>query len=285
MLKLEQVSKYRGTFHLENISFHLPEGYIMGLIGANGAGKTTLIHLIMNLLNKDAGKIEIFGLDNVKDEKEIKDQIGFVYDENCFYEYLSIKNMSKILSRFYSRWDWDIYHDLLQRMELNENDKIKNLSKGMKVKYSIVTALCHHARLILMDEPTAGLDPIVRREVLHLFQEYLEKENSSILFSTHLTSDLDKVADHLTFINDGKLIFSKSTLEIRESFVLIKGSKSQFDERLMKVCKGYEKTSLGFSALADKRELANLDLSSLMLDIPSIEDIMYFYNRKKGGEL
>lgn len=285
MLKLEQVTKYRGTFGLEDISFHLPEGYIMGLIGANGAGKTTLIHLIMNLLNKNAGKIEIFGLDNVKDEKKIKNQIGFVYDENCFYEYLSIKNMSKILSKFYSRWDRKIYRDLLQRMELDENEKIKNLSKGMKMKYSIVTALCHHARLILMDEPTAGLDPIVRREVLHLFQEYLEKEKASILFSTHLTSDLDKVADYLTFVKDGRLIFSKSTLEVQETFVLIKGSNSLFDERIRKLCKGYEQTSLSFSALLDKRELSNFDLNSLMTEIPTIEDIMYFYDRKKGGEL
>lgn len=280
MLKIENVSKRRGLFELKDISFSLPTGYIMGLIGQNGAGKTTLIHLIMNLIKKDGGRIEIFGLDHEKNEKEIKENIGFVYDENCFYDYLKIRDMSKILSGFYKNWDWKIYRELLDKMELKEEEKIKNLSKGMKMKYAIVTALCHHAKLILMDEPTAGLDPVVRREVLHIFQEYLEKEESSIIFSTHLTSDLDKIADYLTFLKGGRLIFSKTREEVGDEFVLVKGTAETFSDRIKQLSKGYEGNSTGFTALMEKKELDVLSTDQLLIEKPSVEDMMYYYDRR-----
>lgn len=280
MLKIENVSKRRGLFELKDISFSLPTGYIMGLIGQNGAGKTTLIHLIMNLIKKDGGRIEIFGLDHEKNEKEIKENIGFVYDENCFYDYLKIRDMSKILSGFYKNWDWKIYRELLDKMELKEEEKIKNLSKGMKMKYAIVTALCHHAKLILMDEPTAGLDPVVRREVLHIFQEYLEKEESSIIFSTHLTSDLDKIADYLTFLKGGRLIFSKTREEVGDEFVLVKGASETFSDRIKQLSKGYEGNSTGFTALMEKKEWDVLSMENLLIEKPSVEDMMYYYDRR-----
>lgn len=280
MLKIENVSKRRGLFELKDISFSLPTGYIMGLIGQNGAGKTTLIHLIMNLIKKDGGRIEIFGLDHEKNEKEIKENIGFVYDENCFYDYLKIRDMSKILSGFYKNWDWKIYRELLDKMELKEEEKIKNLSKGMKMKYAIVTALCHHAKLILMDEPTAGLDPVVRREVLHIFQEYLEKEESSIIFSTHLTSDLDKIADYLTFLKGGRLIFSKTREEVGDEFVLVKGTAETFSDRIKQLSKGYEGNLTGFTALMEKKELDVLSTDQLLIEKPSVEDMMYYYDRR-----
>lgn len=280
MLKIENVSKRRGLFELKDISFSLPTGYIMGLIGQNGAGKTTLIHLIMNLIRKDGGRIEIFGLDHEKNEKEIKENIGFVYDENCFYDYLKIRDMSKILSGFYKNWDWKIYRELLDKMELKEDEKIKNLSKGMKMKYAIVTALCHHAKLILMDEPTAGLDPVVRREVLHIFQEYLEKEESSIIFSTHLTSDLDKIADYLTFLKGGRLIFSKTREEVGDEFVLVKGASETFSDRIKQLSKGYEGNSTGFTALMEKKEWNVLSTEQFLIEKPSVEDMMYYYDRR-----
>lgn len=280
MLKIENVSKRRGLFELKDISFSLPTGYIMGLIGQNGAGKTTLIHLIMNLIRKDGGRIEIFGLDHEKNEKEIKENIGFVYDENCFYDYLKIRDMSKILSGFYKNWDWKIYRELLDKMELKEEEKIKNLSKGMKMKYAIVTALCHHAKLILMDEPTAGLDPVVRREVLHIFQEYLEKEESSIIFSTHLTSDLDKIADYLTFLKGGRLIFSKTREEVGDEFVLVKGASETFSDRIKQLSKGYEGNSTGFTALMEKKEWNVLSTEQFLIEKPSVEDMMYYYDRR-----
>lgn len=280
MLKIENVSKRRGLFELKDISFSLPTGYIMGLIGQNGAGKTTLIHLIMNLIKKDGGRIEIFGLDHEKNEKEIKENIGFVYDENCFYDYLKIRDMSKILSGFYKNWDWKIYRELLDKMELKEEEKIKNLSKGMKMKYAIVTALCHHAKLILMDEPTAGLDPVVRREVLHIFQEYLEKEESSIIFSTHLTSDLDKIADYLTFLKGGRLIFSKTREEVGDEFVLVKGTAETFSDRIKQLSKGYEGNSTGFTALMEKKEWNVLSTEQFLIEKPSVEDMMYYYDRR-----
>lgn len=280
MLKIENVSKRRGLFELKDISFSLPTGYIMGLIGQNGAGKTTLIHLIMNLIKKDGGRIEIFGLDHEKNEKEIKENIGFVYDENCFYDYLKIRDMSKILSGFYKNWDWKIYRELLDKMELKEEEKIKNLSKGMKMKYAIVTALCHHAKLILMDEPTAGLDPVVRREVLLIFQEYLEKEESSIIFSTHLTSDLDKIADYLTFLKGGRLIFSKTREEVGDEFVLVKGTAETFSDRIKQLSKGYEGNSTGFTALMEKKEWNVLSTEQFLIEKPSVEDMMYYYDRR-----
>jgi ABC-2 type transport system ATP-binding protein len=207
ILEVRNLTKNYLGFSLNNISFTLEKGYIMGFIGPNGAGKTTTIRLIMNLIRRDSGEIRVFGLDNIKDELEVKERIGFVYDENHFYNELSVLEMKKIIAPFYSRWDDSVFKDYLDRFELSPRKKIKDLSRGMKMKFSLVISLSHHADLLLLDEPTSGLDPIFRSELLDILAEIIQDENKSIFLSTHLTADLDKIADYITFINLGELVF------------------------------------------------------------------------------
>lgn len=184
----------------------------MGFIGPNGAGKTTTIKLIMNLLKKDGGKINVFGKDNVKYEKEIKNNIGFVYDENHFYSELSINEMKNIIAQYYKKWDDDAFNKYIKKFDLPSKRKIAKLSKGMKMKFSLAIALSHDADFIIMDEPTSGLDPVIRSEILDILSYILQDENKGILFSTHITSDLDKIADYVTLINNGEIIFSFSQI-------------------------------------------------------------------------
>ena len=187
ILEVDKLSRRFDAFQLNEISFKIKPGYIMGFIGANGSGKTTTIKLIMNLIRKDSGEIKLFGKDNIEFEKEVKDRIGFVYDDLYFYENLSIEEMKDIIAPFYSKWDDELFYKYLDEFDLYKNMVIKDLSKGMKMKFSLSLALSHHADFIIMDEPTAGLDPIVRRELLDILYDIIQDENKAIFFSTHIT--------------------------------------------------------------------------------------------------
>jgi ABC-2 type transport system ATP-binding protein len=204
VLEVTNLKKKFKDFTLKNINFTLEKGYIMGFIGPNGAGKSTTIKLIMNLLKKDDGEIKIFGLDNIKYEKEVKNRIGFVFDENYYYEELTVMEMKSVIAPFYKNWNDSIFNKYIKEFSLPPKTKIKELSKGMKMKLSIAVALSHDAELLIMDEPTSGLDPIIRSELLDILTFLIQDENKSVFFSTHITSDLDKIADYITFINNGK---------------------------------------------------------------------------------
>jgi len=277
IIEIEKLRKEYKDFTLESISFSLPRGYIMGLIGPNGAGKSTVIKLIMNLVKKDGGKIKIFGLDNLKHEVEVKQKIGFVYDENHFYDDLTVEQMKKVIAPFYQFWDEKAFQDYLKRFELNPRKKIKELSKGMKTKFSLAVALSHGAELIIMDEPTSGLDPVFRNEILEILADLLQDENKGVIFSTHITSDLDKVADYITFINKGKLVFSRSKDEILENYAVIKGPKELVDRDIKSLFIGIRENKYGFEALTDnvhgiKRFLAK----DFVIERATLEDIMLF---------
>lgn len=273
ILTFDSVKKKYADFEL-NVSFGIEKGYIMGLIGANGSGKTTTIKLIMNLIRKNSGEIKIFDKDYKSREKEIKQKIGFVYDDPVFYENISIKNMTKLYRPFYKLWDEKIYQKYLKEFGLDERKKIKALSKGTKMKYQIALALSHHAELIVMDEPTAGLDPVFRRRILEILQELVEQEETTIIFSSHITSDLDRIADFITFLKDGEVVFSGEKDRILENYFLIKGSAESLSPDLEKELIGCKKTSVGFTALASAGDWP----SEFVIDRPSLEDIMYFYN-------
>lgn len=278
MLELNNVNKefYEG-FKIENLSFKLEPGYIMGFIGPNGAGKSTTIKLIMNLLKLDSGDIKIFGKDHLKEEVAIKDRIGFVYDQSYFYENLSIEEMKNIIAPFYSQWNEDTFKGYLDLFKLNPNFAIKKLSKGMKTQFAIALALSHNADLIIMDEPTAGLDPVIRREVLDLLYNVIQDEKKSIFFSTHITTDLEKIADYITYIKDGKLVFSKSREEVMESYALVKGGPDQLNDEIKKNIMGLRETNVGFEALTDKpREIRNIVGEDILIERPTLEDIMYY---------
>lgn len=231
MLEVNNLTKNFGDFALDNVSFKLEPGYIMGFIGPNGSGKSTTIKLIMNLLRKDSGEIKIFGKDYIEFEKEIKDRIGFVYDESCFYEDLTIKQMKNIIAPFYKNWDDYFFNGYMKDFDLDPNQKIKKLSKGMKMKFSLALALSHNADLIIMDEPTSGLDPVFRREILDILYDVIQDESKFIFFSTHITTDLEKIADYITFINKGKMVFSKSMDEILETYAMVKGGNNLLDSK------------------------------------------------------
>lgn len=280
MLRVENLSKSFKNFKLDNISFHLEPGYIMGFIGPNGAGKTTTIKLIMNLLKKDSGEIKLFGKDNIKYEKEIKDRIGFVYDASYFYEDLSIQQMKNIIAPFYRQWREKTFQDYLKRFDLDPKQKIKKLSKGMKMKFSLSLALSHQADLIIMDEPTSGLDPVFRREILDILYDIIQDENKSIFFSTHITTDLEKIADYITFINKGQMVFSKSKDEILEGFGIVKGAPSLLDSNLRKNFISLRETTVGFEGLTENpSKVKSLLRDKVIIEKPSLEDIMYYVVR------
>ena len=277
MLEINNLSKeFIMGFKLEDITFKLEPGYIMGLIGPNGSGKSTLIKLIMNLIKKDSGEIKIFGKDHIEFEKETKNRIGFVYDESVFYENLTIDKMRAIIAPFYTEWDDKAFYNYLDRFELGKTYVIKNLSKGMKMKFALATALSHNAELIIMDEPTAGLDPIFRREILDILYDVIQDENKSIIFSTHITTDLERIADYITYIKNGKLIFSKSKDEIMASYAIVKGGAKDLDDRLRKQLLGLRETNIGFEGLTDNIEGIKNGANDLLIERPSLEDIMFY---------
>ncbi|UTC68484.1 ABC transporter ATP-binding protein [Treponema sp. OMZ 789] len=276
ILNIKDLNKDYKTFSLKNINLQIPQGTVMGFIGANGAGKTTTIKLIMQLIKKDSGNIEIFGRSSKKDFNAIKQDIGFVYDEPCFYEQLKIRDMTKIIASFYGSWDWEVYKNYLSQFKLDENQKIMQLSKGMKTKYSLAVALSHHARLIIMDEPSSGLDPIIRRELLDIFYDVISDGKSSIFFSTHITSDLERIADYITFIKNGEIVFSKRKDDVFSEYSLVKGGLDELKDGIENKLIGIRKTGVGFEALTKEKQGLP---SSLIMEKPSLEDIMFFYEK------
>jgi len=283
ILEIQNLSKSYKNFTLDNLSFNVERGSVMGFIGPNGAGKSTTIKLIMNLVKKDSGNINIFGLDNLKHEKEIKEKIGFVYDENYFYEELNIIEMKNILQPFYKSWNDTLFEKYIKEFELPKKNKIKNLSKGMKMKLSLALALCHNAELIIMDEPTSGLDPVFRSELLDILYNVIQDENVSIFFSTHITTDLEKIADYITFINKGKLVFSQPKDEIIENYGLVKGDKELLDSDTRREFVSIKETSFGFEALTkDIVNARKIFKGKGLIERASLEDIMVYTVRGNG---
>lgn len=285
VLKVDGLTKEYEDFTLDGIGFSLPAGYIMGFIGANGAGKTTTIKLIMNLIEKDAGSIEILGIDHIREERSVKDRIGFVYDDAGYYEELTMEQMKNVISRYYTRWDEDAYRRNLKRLGLRGNKKISDLSKGMRMKYALAMALSHHAELLLMDEPTSGLDPVIRSELLGVLQEVIEAGNCSVFFSTHITSDLDKVADYVVMIDDGRMIFNDAKDHLLERYRIIKGGQSHLARLAGHPLIGTDRQPHGFSALvADGSAAAKAAGEGLVLEKPTLEDMMLYHVRDAAGK-
>jgi len=280
ILEVKNLRKEFKNFTLDNISFNLEPGYIMGFIGPNGAGKSTTIKLIMNLLNKDGGEIKIFGKDHIMYEKEVKDRIGFVYDENYYYEDLTINSMKNIVASFYSKWDDKKFNQYIKEFDLNPKAKIKTLSKGMKMKFSLAIALSHNADLIIMDEPTSGLDPVFRREILDILYSVIQDDRKSIFFSTHITTDLEKIADYITFVNKGKIVFSQEKDDILQNYAIVKGGLDMLDKDIRKAFIGLRETSVGFEGLTDNvNKIRNLFGDKVLIEKASLEDIMVYMVR------
>ncbi|MED3803339.1 ABC transporter ATP-binding protein [Lysinibacillus xylanilyticus] len=281
VIELQHVHKSFKGFQIKDFSINVKKGFVTGFIGGNGAGKSTTIKLIMNLLQQDSGAVSVFGMDYKKHEKEIKERIGFVYDENVFYEYVTLKDMKRIIKPAYKNWDDDAFQRYVTQFELPLNKNMKTFSKGMKMKASLAIALAHHAELIIMDEPTAGLDPIFRRELLNILHELMQDEDKTIFFSTHITTDLDRIADYITFVHNGEHIFTKEFYKIEEEYAIVKGTLNLLDQETEREFVAIRKSNTGFEALtADKNRVENIFGDSVIVEKPTLEDIMYY--TKKG---
>lgn len=282
ILEIKNLGKSFKDFSLKKINLTLERGFIMGFIGPNGAGKSTTIKLIMNLLRKDEGEIRIFGKDHIKDELEIKNRIGFVFDENHFYEELTVQEMKMVVSKLYKTWDDAAFTRYIERFQLPLNRKIKDLSKGMKMKFALTIALSHNAELLIMDEPTSGLDPLVRSELLEILGELIQDENKAVFFSTHITSDLDKIADYITLINNGEIIFSTAKDDLLNNYGLVKGDKKVLDENLRESFIGLKENMYGFEGLVrDRNNVRRMFGDRVLVEKPSLEDIMLYYTRRE----
>ncbi|MFM1650638.1 ABC transporter ATP-binding protein [Brevibacillus sp. B_LB10_24] len=282
IIDIRNLNKQYESFALKDISFGVKQGFVTGLIGPNGSGKSTLIKMIMNIVVPDSGEITVCGQKMPECEKEIKQRIAFVPDESYYYEDLTIAEMKRVIAPFYKNWSEDVFRGYLKEFELPENKKIKDLSKGMKMKFSLALALSHEADLLIMDEPTAGLDPVFRRELLDILAGLILDEQKSILFSTHITTDLDRIADYITFVNRGQIVFSEAKDRVLERYVLVKGSKELLDRDTRQLFVGIRETGVGFEGLADNRaEAARQFGDHALLEVPSLEDIIFF--TVKGG--
>lgn len=253
-MELKNVCKSYEGFKLNNVSFCLPKGSIMGFVGENGAGKTTTIKAILNLIKIDSGSIEVLGLNNIKHEKQIKEQIGVVFDESYFHDNLKPRDISKIMKDVFSNWDGKLFNYYINRFKLPENKIIKEFSKGMKMKLSIATALSHNPKLLILDEATSGLDPVMRNEILDVFLDFIQDEDHSILISSHITSDLEKIADYITFINQGKIVFSNSKDDIIYNYGVLKCGLNDFKKIDKTYMVAHRKSQFGYEVLVNKKK-------------------------------
>lgn len=278
ILEVKNLNKRYKGFELKNINLSLPHGMIMGLIGENGAGKTTTIKSILNLIKIDSGEIKIFGLDLVKDEKEIKENVGVVLDDSFLSEYLTGKDINKIMKKIYKNWDEELFFKYLKEFNLPTDKTSKEFSSGMKMKLKIAVALSHKPKLLILDEPTSGLDPVARNEILDIFQDFIENGENSILVSSHITSDLEHVADYITFINNGEIVMCKDKDELLEKYGIVKCSAKEFSSISSDDFVRYKKNKYDYELLVEDRNMFAKKYSNIaIIDKPSLEDIMLLY--------
>ena len=276
LLEVKNLCKKYNQFELKNVNLTLPKGMIMGLIGENGAGKTTTIKSILNLTNS-TGEINIFGLNVKKYDKKIKQDIGVVLNENFFSEYLNPKDINKIMKNIYKNWDEKLYFKYLEDFKLPQNKISKEFSSGMKMKLKIAVALAHHPKLLILDEPTSGLDPVARSEILDIFQDFIQNGENSIFVSSHITSDLEHIADYITFINDGEIVLSKTRDELLEEYGIVKCSKAEFEKINKKDYVKYKVNRYEYDVLVENKSEFKRKYDFNVIDKPTLEDIMLIY--------
>lgn len=279
ILEVNNLSKGFKEFKLDGISFSLPKGYIMGFIGPNGAGKTTTIKLILNMLKRNAGEIKVFGLDNIKDEGAIKEDVAVVFDQPYYVEDWDLRDVEKAHKMFYKKWDSVAYYKYLKEFGLIKEKKVKELSRGMKMKLMIAVAFSHNAKLLILDEPTGGLDPVARDEFIDILSRYIEDGERSVIFSTHITSDLEKIADYITFIRKGKIVFSGEKDELLEKYCLIKGGNGDISYEDKNNIIGIREHSMGFEGLIETKNLKGFS-NRVITEKATLDEIVVYMNRE-----
>lgn len=277
ILEVDNLKKSYMDFTLDNVSFSIPYGTIMGLIGENGAGKTTTINLILDEIKKDSGNIKIFGKDSIKDALEVKENIGVVFDECLFPDLFNIKDIENFLKDIYSSWKHETYAAYIKQFQLPIDKTIKDFSKGMKMKLSIAVALAHNPQLLILDEATSGLDPIMRDEMLDILLEFVQDETHAVLFSSHITSDLEKVADYITFIHKGKVLFTKTKDELIYKYGIIKCGTELFKTIEKKDIIAYRKQDYEWQVLVSDKDTMQRKYKGSVCDRATIDEIMLFF--------
>ena len=268
------IKRYDSNFQLGELSLDIPSGEIIGLIGENGAGKTTLIKSILGILQVNKGEIKIFGNDTIKNAAKIKEDIGVVLDNTFFPEILNAKDIDSIMKSIYQSWDSKLYYDYLKNFDIPVNNIIKKLSKGMRKKLEIATALAHHPKLLVLDEPTSGLDPVVRNEVLDIFLKFIEDDEHTILFSTHITSDLEHIADEIIFIDEGKVLLNKSRDDILDNYGILKCSLEEFSSIDKNDFVTFKKNKYSYDILVSDRNKVSKKYKNMVVDKITLEDLM-----------
>ena len=277
ILEVKGLTKDYGDFVLDKLTFTVPKGVIMGLIGENGAGKSTTINCILNEISKTDGNIEIFGKDYLSEEIEIKDKIGVVFDENHFPDIFTPNEIGTYMSGIYSKWERNTYVNYLSKFELPADKRVKDFSKGMKVKLAFAVALSHKAELLILDEATSGLDPIIRDDILDILIDFVQDENHSVLVSSHIISDLEKVADYITFIHKGKLVFTHSKDELVDNYGVMRCGAMVFDNLDKSEIIAYRKEDYQYKVLVKDRHIAEKKYPKAIVVPAAIEEIMLFY--------
>lgn len=276
LLEVEGLTKRYPGFTLDSVSFWLETGYIMGFIGRNGAGKTTTLKSMLGLVHADAGSVRIDGTEYREDEHLAKQKLGVAFGGVDYYPRARLSDIARVTRRFYEAWDETQYRALLQRFQLDEKKRVRELSQGMKVKFSLALALSHNAKLLLLDEPTSGLDPVSREELIELLQHIVEDGEHSILFSTHITSDLEKCADYITYIRGGRIAASTDLDSFKSEYRLVRGTRAQLTEPLVQKFIGARKNAFGFTALAKAEDAAAME--GLEIAPADLESIMIYFD-------
>ncbi|NHC42734.1 ABC transporter ATP-binding protein [Bacillus sp. MM2020_1] len=277
ILEVTRLNKSYGDFSLSDVSFSLEEDCITGFIGINGAGKTTTIRTILGLVTRASGTVKFFGKDMDKYEQELKDRIGVVLDDGGFYDELSMAEMKSIISPAYSRWNEQDYKIFMERFSLNPRQKIATLSKGMRLKFALTLALSHQADLLIMDEPTSGLDPLIRSQLMDILKDFMKQGGKGVFFSTHITSDLDKVADMLILIDKGKILFEEEKDMLIDTHRLVKGDVKDLTDETRNLFLCIQETGFGFSGITNQLSKVQKNMSNILMERPTIEDIMLGY--------
>lgn len=282
VIEINNLKKFMGDFKLNIEKLEIKEGFVTGIIGTNGAGKTTLMKLIMNILNQEEGSIKIFGEDFNKDKKHIKELIGYLGQDTLYPEDFTLEDIKSTISIFYKNWDEKLFNYYTEEFDLNLNDKYKDLSKGLKVKFDLLMILSYHPKLIILDEPTANLDPIFRSEFLQVLQLQMEKDLSTVLYCTHITSDLDKIGDYFVVMDKGEIIFNEDSENIRNNYTVVKGAKELLNEETKKVFQQIVENKFGFRGISNnKKDAQDIFGKEVLYEIPKIEDILIF---RKGNK-
>ena len=280
-IEVKNLRKEYKDFTLNDISFSLPTGYIMGFVGQNGAGKTTTIRLMLNMAGRAGGEIRLLGMDNLRDEQKIEQDVGVVLDEPFFVNHWSVREVEQVLKPFYFNWNRALYKQYADQFRLPLDKKVKDLSRGMRMKLMLAVAMSHEAKLLILDEPTSGLDPVARDELLQILSDYIDEEKS-ILFSTHNTTDLERIADYITLIDNGNIFYSGTKDDLIDSYRVVKGGPNDLVDPFWEKIIGLTKNNTGFSGLIRASDVKYLP-EEIVTEPPSIDEILVAISKREGS--